>query len=422
MNQILFVDSDPTALAALKEALEGQETGWNATFVTSAQAALNLLSNRWFDVIFTELRLPGMDGAQLLEHVKLHHPSIIRVLLAEPLEDAHLDRAISVAQRFVAKPWDMQTLVANLESVLGAWPRTDNPLVRTIVGRLTALPSSSTTYPRLVNVMAQSNATIDQISTVIASDPALSAKLLQVVNSAFFGLPFKVASVPQAVSYLGMTSLRALVLMSTVFAAADSCPTVDGFSPSRLQRHSLLCARLARTLVADKSSRDDAFTGGLLHDIGMLALAVGMNKRYALALRHAERSGRPLAEVETSFLGTSHVAVGAYLAHVWGLPEVVISAIELHHDEHEPSDLTPEGGLAPAQREGAQRQGGMDEPGPRHEGVITAVRLAQAAAECLEKGDHQFTDAGLTPEQMELIAEEFALTSIMPSREPLLAI
>ena len=352
MNQILFVDSDPTALAALKEALEGQETGWNATFVTSAQAALNLLSNRWFDVIFTELRLPGMDWAQLLEHVKLHHTSIIRVLLAEPLEDAHLDRAISVAQRFVAKPWDMQTLVANLESVLGAWPRTDNPLVRTIVGRLTALPSSSTTYPRLVNVMAQSNATIDQISTVIASDPALSAKLLQVVNSAFFGLPFKVASVPQAVSYLGMTSLRALVLMSTVFAAADSCPTVDGFSPSRLQRHSLLCARLARTLVADKSSRDDAFTGGLLHDIGMLALAVGMNKRYALALRH----------------------------------------------------------------------GRMDEPGPRHEGVITAVRLAQAAAECLENGDHQFTDAGLTPEQMELIAEEFAITSIMPSREPLLAI
>ena len=249
VNQILFVDSDPQALEALKTALEGQETGWNATFVTSGQAALNLLSNRWFDVIFTELRLQGMDGAQLLEHVKLHHPSIIRVLLAEPLEDAQLDRAISVAQRFVAKPWDMQTLVANLESVLGAWPRTDNPLVRTIVGRLASLPSSSSTYPRLVNVMAQPNATIDQISTVIASDPALSAKLLQVVNSAFFGLPFKVASVPQAVSYLGLTSLRALVLMSTVFAAADSCPTVDGFSPSRLQRHSLLCARLARTLV-----------------------------------------------------------------------------------------------------------------------------------------------------------------------------
>ncbi len=397
MNQILFVDSDPAALKALKMALEGQQTGWNATFVTSAQAALNLLANRWFDVVFTELRLPGMDGAQLLEHVKLHHPSIIRVLLAEPLEDAQLDRAIAVAQRFVAKPWDMQTLVANLESVLGAWPRTDNPLVRTIVGRLASLPSSASTYPRLINVMAQSNATIEQISTVIASDPALSAKLLQVVNSAFFGLPFKVASVPQAVSYLGLTSLRALVLLSTVFAAADSCPTVDGFSPARLQRHSLLCARLARTLVTDQRSRDDAFTGGLLHDIGMLALAVGMNKRYALALRHAERSGRSLAEVETSFLGTSHVAVGAYLADVWGLPDVVVDAIELHHDTQPACEA--------------------------HEPVVTAVRLAQAAAECLENGDHQFDGAGLTPQQIDMIDEEFALTSIMPrSREPLLAI
>ena len=397
MNQILFVDSDPIALNTLKTALEGQETGWNATFVTSAQAALNLLSNRWFDVVFTELRLPGMDGAELLQHVKLHHPSIIRVLLAEPLEDEQLDRAIAVAQRFVAKPWDMQTLVANLESVLGAWPRTDNPLVRTIVGRLASLPSSSTTYPKLVNVMAQSDASIEQISAVISTDPALSAKLLQVVNSAFFGLPFKVASVPQAVSYLGLTSLRALVLLSTVFAAADSCPTVAGFSPSRLQRHSLLCARLARTLVEDQRSRDDAFTGGLLHDIGMLALAVGMNKRYALALHHAERSGRPLAEVETSFLGTSHVAVGAYLADVWGLPRVVVDAIELHHDTVAAS-----------------------EP---HAGVVQAVRMAQAAAECLERGDNRFQGVGLTPEQIELIDEEFALTAMMPkSREPLLAI
>ncbi len=397
MNQILFVDSDPAALDALRAALEDQPTGWHPTYVTSAQAALNLLANRWFDVVFTELRLPGMDGAELLERIRIQHPSIIRVLLAEPLEGDELDRAIAVAQRFVAKPWDRQTLVANLQSVLGAWPRTDNPLVRTIVGRLASLPSSSSTYPRLVNVMAQADATIDQISAVISSDPALSAKLLQVVNSAFFGLPFKVASVPQAVSYLGLTSLRALVLLSTVFAAADSCPTVDGFSTGRLQRHSLLCARLARSLVSDARSRDDAFTAGLLHDIGMLALAVGMNKRYALALRHAERSGRPLAEVEMSFLGTSHVAVGAYLADVWGLPDVVVEAIELHHDDGEPS-----------------------EP---HREVVRAVRLAQAAAECLERGDHRFEDIGLTDEQRDRIDGEFSLADAMPrSKEPLLAI
>jgi len=397
VNQILFVDSDPIALNSLKTALEGRESGWSATFVSSAQAALNLLASRWFDVVFTELRMPGMGGAELLEHLKLHHPSIIRVLLAQPLADSQLDRAIAVAQRFVAKPWDTSSLLANLESVLGAWPRTDNPLVRTIVGRLAMLPSSSTTYPKLVYVMSRNDATIDQLAAVIATDPALSAKLLQVVNSAFFGLPFKVASVPQAVSYLGLTSLRALVLLSSVFAAADSCPIVDGFSPSRLQRHSLLCARLARTLVADQESRDDAFTAGLLHDIGMLALAVGMNKRYALALRHAERSGRALAEVETSFLGTSHVAVGAYLADVWGLPAVVVDAIERHHDT-----------------------GATGAPG---DGVVDAVRLAQAAAECIERGDPRLLDAGLTPAQVELVDEEFSLAGIESAdREPLLAI
>jgi HD-like signal output (HDOD) protein len=149
--------------------------------------------------------------------------------------------------------------------------------------------------------------------------------------------------------------------------------------------------------VTDSRSRDDAFTAGLLHDIGMLALAVGVNKRYALALRHAERSRRPLADVETSFIGTSHVAVGAYLAGVWGLPDVVVEAIELHHDDAEPS-----------------------EP---HADVVRAVRLAQACAECLEHGDHRFRDVELTAEQRSRIDREFSLADAMPrNKEPLLAI
>ena len=398
MNQILFVDSDPKSVEALRCALAEQAKGWGGAFVPTAQAALNLLSNRWFDVIFVSAELEGMDGIELLERVRVSHPSIVRVLLSEPLPDERLDRALRVAQRYVAKPWDMPTLVASLESVLGAWPRTDNPLVRTIVGRLINLPSINGTYPKLVSAMAQRDASIEQISRVLAADPGLSAKLLQVVNSAFFGLPFKVASVPQAVSYLGLTALRALTLMTSVAAAAESCATVDGFSPSRLQQHSLLCARLARCLVADRGLRDDAFTGGLLHDIGMLALVVGMNKRYALALRHSERSGRPLHEVEVSFLGTSHVAVGAYLADIWGLPPVVAQAIEHHHDE----DYSPSG---------------------EHAAVVTAVRLAQQAAECLERGDHRFEDVGLTPAQIEAINDEFSLAE-MPSAasEALLAI
>jgi HD-like signal output (HDOD) protein len=129
----------------------------------------------------------------------------------------------------------------------------------------------------------------------------------------------------------------------------------------------------------------------------MLALAVGMNKRYSLALRHAERSGRPLADVETSFVGTSHVAVGAYLASVWGLPAVVVDSIERHHEDDPVSE--------------------------DHAEVVVAVRLAQRAAECIEKGDHTFEGAGLSDEQIERIDTEFALTEIMPkSREPLLAI
>lgn len=384
-NRILFVDSDSTALRRIEIALAGDAHRWKFSLVTSAPAALNALSNHTFDLVVTELRLPGIDGAELLEKVQLQYPSVVRVMMAEPPEGGKMEQVLAVAQRFVAKPYDIPTLLAMIDSVLGAWSRADDPLVRTVVGRLSALPSTTETYTQLTRAMARPDVTVDQIAQIVGSAPALAAKVLQVVNSAFFGLPFKVASVPQAISYLGMTHVRGLVLLSQFFAAAERTPTVNGFSPEQLQQHALLTARIAKILTPEAEHRDNAFTAALLHDIGMLALAVGMNARYSLALRHAKRSRRPLAEVELSFLGTSHDIVGAYLAELWGLPNVIVDGILRHHETRACVG--------------------------RNSVVVEGVRLAQQAAACIESGDPFFEGTDLTSEQIQAIQDEIDVSA-----------
>ncbi len=382
-NRILFVDSDATALRRIEVALAGDSYRWKFSLVTSAPAALNALSNHGFDLVVTELRLPGMDGAELLAKIQTMYPSVVRVMMAEAPEPNRLEQVLAVAQRFVAKPYDIPTLLAMIDSVLGAWTRAEDPLVRTIVGRLSSLPATAETHRQLTRLMSDPECTVDQISTVVGQAPALAAKVLQVVNSAFFGLPFKVSSVAQAITYLGMTHVRGLVLLSQFFNTVDKSPTVSGFSASALQNRALTTAKAARILAPGARHRDDAFTAGLLHDIGVLALAVGMNNRYSLVLRHAQRSQRPLVEVETSFLGISHDIVGSYLAELWGLPSVIVDGI-LHH--HRMNPVT----------------------GQNSE-VIESVRLAQQATACIEAGDHWFEGTQLGAAQIEALQQELEL-------------
>ena len=391
-NRILFVDSDATALRRIEVALAGDSHRWKFSLVTSAPAALNALSNHGFDLVVTELRLPGMDGAELLGKVQTMYPSVVRVMMAETPDAPKLDQVLTVAQRFIAKPYDVPTLLAMIDSVLGAWSRAEDPLVRTIVGRLSSLPATADTHRQLTRLMSDPECTVDQIATVVGQAPALAAKVLQVVNSAFFGLPFKVSSVSHAITYLGMTHVRGLVLLSQFFAGAEKSPTVSGFSASTLQNQALITARVARALAPAPRFRDDAFTAGLLHDIGVLALAVGMNARYSLVLRHAQRSQRPLAEVETSFLGISHDVVGAYLAELWGLPAVIADGI-LHHHRLQPIS------------------------GQNSE-IIECVRLAQQVTACIEAGDHWFESTQLTLSQVETVQQDMQLDTSRRPRQP----
>ena len=185
------------------------------------------------------------------------------------------------------------------------------------------------TFAALQRALADPNSDSCKVAAIIQKDPAVSAKVLQVCNSAFFRLPRRVAGIQQAVSYLGMSTVRSMVLSAELFKPAKTlCAALD---LAQLQRHALSVAAIARSLAAETPWADDAFLAGLLHDVGLLLLGRYFEEEMQRALE-ATRSGMPLAEAELKFVGVEHGTAGAYLLGLWGIPFEIVEAVA-YHDE-----------------------------------------------------------------------------------------
>jgi HD-like signal output (HDOD) protein len=169
-------------------------------------------------------------------------------------------------------------------------------------------------------------------------DAAVCAKVLQLVNSAYFGLGQKIVSIRPAVTYLGVEIIKSLVLGSMSFSD-KAISEVKGFSPDRLQQHSMLTAILAKKIVTNPALADAAFTAGLLHDIGSLVLLYAAPPDYVRALERKKELNGDSAAAEREIFGVTHAEVGAYLLGLWGIPFPIVEAVAFHH---RPNEVAPE--------------------------------------------------------------------------------
>jgi len=159
----------------------------------------------------------------------------------------------------------------------------------------------------------------------------MTAKVLQLVNSAFFGLGRRISRIPEAVQYLGLNTLRALVLQAGAFEAFAPTRPIEGFDIGALQHRSHLAARVARGIAPDPGAREDAFTAGMLHGVGLLVLARTDPYDFARAIADARDSGVPLHAIEYARHGSSHAELGAYVLGLWGLPDAVVEGVAHQH-------------------------------------------------------------------------------------------
>jgi putative nucleotidyltransferase with HDIG domain len=333
-KSVLFVDDEPQVLHGLERMLRSMRHEWRMVFCTSAADALEQLGRGPFDVIVTDMRMPEIDGASLLRTVAERHPSVLRLVLSGQAEQDLLVRAASCAHQLLSKPFEAQQLKAKLEQTLALRELlTDGPLCA-LVARLGGLPSLPSLYSDIVAELGSSYPSTDRVGAIVARDMAMTAKLLQLVNSAMFGVQRQISDPVQAVRFLGLETIKTLALSAQVFSSFDG-RRLPGVDAGALWAHSLAVSERARALAAlercDATAVAEALSGGLLHDVGKLVLADGLREEYECVVKQSRISERPLFEVEQEVLGTTHAHVGAYLLGIWGLPRGIVTSVGAHH-------------------------------------------------------------------------------------------
>ncbi|MFT3836975.1 MAG: response regulator [Myxococcaceae bacterium] len=326
-RRVLFVEDDLQVLA-MTRMLMRRRREWDVTYCASGQEAIAAMETASFDVVVTDLRMPVMDGAQLLSQVRERWPGSMRVVVSGGSDNAAIMRTLPVCHQFLSKPYEIDDLIGLVDRAERMRAVLEDTAGRALAGKLDRLPSVPQTYLELTQAASSNSSSAADLSKIIERDPAMAAKVLQLVNSAYFGLPQKIASISQAVAYLGAELLKGLALTARLFSAAGAGP--KGFSIERLQEHSLLTARLAKRFVTGKQQSEVAFTGGLMHGVGQLILSQCMGPKFGEAIEAAKAEKRPLEQLEREKLSLDHAQAGAFLLGSWGLPFRVVEAVAFH--------------------------------------------------------------------------------------------
>ncbi len=318
-------------LDGLRSMLRKHRHEWDMSFVEDGATALEVLSRTPFDIIVTDLRMPNMDGAELLQRVCREHPRVVRIVLSGQTEQDAARRVAHAAHQFLAKPCEAGLLKDVVDRTCRLQDALSAPVLREAVGSIADLPAKPRVYQQLTDVMAKPSSSIADAAMIVESEPAIAAKVLQLVNSAFFNVGRRIGDVRTAVGYLGVEILKTLILDISVRQSREA-PRVEGLDLGAIRKHGVLAARIARKLLPDRAQSQDAFSASLLKDVGWLVLAQRFGSTWQAAVDEARATGLPLLITERKALEITHSEVGAYLLGIWGLPVAIVEAVALHHE------------------------------------------------------------------------------------------
>ncbi|SDU09402.1 HD-like signal output (HDOD) domain, no enzymatic activity [Verrucomicrobium sp. GAS474] len=204
--------------------------------------------------------------------------------------------------------------------------------IRRLLDGLTEIPSLPAIYMEIKREVDNPYSSITQIGEVISRDQSLTARLLKLANSAFFGFPRRIETISEAVSVIGLKQVRDLALCTKVIEMFEGIPD-DLFDTTAFWKHSIGCGITARVLASyhREPNVERFFVAGLLHDIGRLVLCLGMPDKMGQALALSHSNGTFLYRAEREVIGFDHADVGAALMELWDLPESLSAAAAYHH-------------------------------------------------------------------------------------------
>lgn len=334
-KRILFVDDEPKVLQGITRMLRSQRNEWEIATAESGEQALALLAASPFDLIVTDMRMPGMDGAQLLNEVMKQYPQIVRIVLSGQSDQESIFRSVGPTHQYLSKPCDAETLKNTVERACSLQDVLANDALRRTASQMQSLPSLPALYTEVLKELQSPEPAIERISRIISRDAGMTAKILQLVNSAFFGFYRRINDPVQAIMILGLEKIRSLALTVHIFSQIDQAQW-DRFNLGLLWKHNLLvgqCARdIGQTLNPDKFFLEEIYMAGLLHDIGKIILMANLPKEYEQVLS-GSRLLPGISDITAEYgrFGASHAEIGAYLLGLWGLSTPIVEAVAFHH-------------------------------------------------------------------------------------------
>jgi HD-like signal output (HDOD) protein/CheY-like chemotaxis protein len=334
MKTLLFVDDEPNVLQGLQRQLRPLRHEWEMNFVEGGQKALDFMAARPVDIVVSDMMMPGMDGSQLLTEVLKRHPQTVRIILSGHAEREAVLRLVGPAHQYLSKPCDADELRKAITRAFALRDLLGNERLKQLTTRIKNLPTLPALYKQLTEELRKDSPATERIGEIISRDIGMTAKILQLVNSAFFGLAQPINSPAEAAVYLGLNTIRSLTLSAGIFSQYDQ-KICKSFSLDVLAQHSWQVGGMARRVAQlerqDVKSIDQCFLAGLLHDTGQLIFASGLPDEYAAVIAKATSQNLQVWQVEQEVFGATHADVGAYLLALWGLPNPIIEAVAMHH-------------------------------------------------------------------------------------------
>lgn len=333
-KRILFVNESAKA-QDLQRLLENMKQEWEMRFVEAEADVWDCLANDAYHVIVLDLSTPKINGVELLQEVSARYPQMVRVIIVGPSDQELVLRMIRSDHQIITQPFNSVSLKGLIDRSCKLREILQNEDLKRFVAGVSHLPSLPSLYQQIVDEMQSPKVSLKRVADLIAQDITMTAKILQLVNSAFFSLPQKIVNPHQAAILLGIDILKGLVLHVHIFSSFQSDPRIKEFSIQGLANHSLLVGKLAREIVVTETNiremEENALIAGLLHDIGKLIL-LRDPERYNQVLAHSRARSCNNYQAEYEILGASHAEIGAYLLDLWGIPEPVVRAIAFHHN------------------------------------------------------------------------------------------
>ncbi len=332
--RILFVDDAPEVLQHLRRSLAPMTSEWDMHFYASGKEALSFLDSTECDAVVSDMTMPEMDGVKLLAEVRVRRPHAVRIVLSGDTSQYNHVRSSAVAHRFATKQAAIEDLKATIvrSCALRAWLNDESLL--DVVNGVKTLPSLPSLYQELMQEMQSANASLKKAARIVGKDIGMVTKILQLVNSAFFGLRTHVTEPEQAVALLGFDTIKSLVLSMQVFSQFDQTK-VPSFSLEDEWQHGLTTGAFARTITksegVEQTVLEESFTAALLHDVGTVILATNRPDDYTRVVTLMAEKHLADWQAEQEVFGATHAQVGAYLLGMWGLGDAIVEAVAYHH-------------------------------------------------------------------------------------------